>query len=174
METALAAARRRLTIAADYNRDEELGIALRRCHDLYAAAMEMSDPKAALAAEKERARLLGLAAPPAAESADPETSDTDRPPTPTESLYDALDALEEALKPHTDAARDAHAGYDAIVAAATSVLTRLKPRKSAKKARKRKSAKKAPKRKSAGKAKKSSKTPKKKTAKKAAKSRRTK
>jgi hypothetical protein len=56
----LAAARRKITLAADYARDQEIGKALARYNNLYERAVAMQDVKSALAAAKETCRLLGL------------------------------------------------------------------------------------------------------------------
>jgi leucyl aminopeptidase (aminopeptidase T) len=45
------------------NRDEQIGLALRRYHDLYQKNMRIDDYKAALATQKEIVNLLGLGAP---------------------------------------------------------------------------------------------------------------
>lgn len=63
----LADARRRLTVAADFHRDEEVGRALVRLGDLYERSLRVQDVKTALAAQKELNKLLDLyaGAPPA-------------------------------------------------------------------------------------------------------------
>ena len=53
-------ARRQLTIAADYHRDEEVGRALLRLNDLYERSLRVQDVKTALATQKEIDRLLDL------------------------------------------------------------------------------------------------------------------
>ena len=53
-------ARQQITIAADYNRDEELGAAIARLRDLYSRSIAAGNVKTALAAQKELNRLLKL------------------------------------------------------------------------------------------------------------------
>jgi len=57
---AVVEARQRITIAADYNRDQELGTAIARLRDLYTRSISVQDVKTALAAQKELNRLLKL------------------------------------------------------------------------------------------------------------------
>lgn len=57
---AIAAARRQITIAADYDRIAEIGTAYTRLNDLYSRSLKVSDVKVALAAQKELHRLLAL------------------------------------------------------------------------------------------------------------------
>lgn len=59
-EAVIAEARRKLTLAADYNRDEGIGTAVTRLNDLYARAIRAQDIKTALAAQKELNHLQGL------------------------------------------------------------------------------------------------------------------
>lgn len=58
--SAVAEARRRLTRAADYNRDEQLGTAITRMNDLYARAVRTGDLKTALTAQREINKLMDL------------------------------------------------------------------------------------------------------------------
>jgi hypothetical protein len=72
LETAkrlVAEARQRITVAADYTREEQLGLAVRRLEDLYSKSIAAKDTRTALQAQREINRLLGLYAPksPAAE-----------------------------------------------------------------------------------------------------------
>ena len=57
---AIAEARRQITLAADYNRDDELGTAYLRLNDLYTRAVKVQDLKTALAAQRELDKLLDL------------------------------------------------------------------------------------------------------------------
>lgn len=57
---AIAAARRRLTIAADYHREHEIGKAYTRLNDCYGRSLALEDTKTALASQKELNRLLAL------------------------------------------------------------------------------------------------------------------
>ncbi len=57
---AVDAARKLLTLAADYARDEQLGKAVMRLEDLFAKSMLARDIKTALAAQRELDRLLNL------------------------------------------------------------------------------------------------------------------
>jgi hypothetical protein len=59
-KAAVIDARRRITVAADYNRIEEVGTAYIRLHDLYRRSVEADDVKSALAAQKELNKLLDL------------------------------------------------------------------------------------------------------------------
>lgn len=56
----IAEARRRLTVAADYNRDEQIGTAFVRLNDLYRRSLAVQDVKTALAAQRELNKLLDL------------------------------------------------------------------------------------------------------------------
>ncbi len=53
-------ARKRITLAADFDRDEQLGKAVSRLEDLYAKSIVAKDPRTALQAQKELNRLLAL------------------------------------------------------------------------------------------------------------------
>ena len=53
-------ARKRITVAADYTRDEQLGKAVMRLEDLYAKSMAGQDIRTALQAQRELNRLLSL------------------------------------------------------------------------------------------------------------------
>ena len=53
-------ARRQITLAADFNRDDELGKAIRRLNDCYQAARTIADIKTALACQRELNKLLRL------------------------------------------------------------------------------------------------------------------
>lgn len=57
---AIAAARRRLTLAAEYNRDEQLGTAITRMNDIYGRAIRAADIKTALTAQREINKLMDL------------------------------------------------------------------------------------------------------------------
>ena len=61
IETIIAEARRRLTLAADFHRDEELGKAITRYDNIYSDSCKIKDFKTAKAAEDSRVKLLGLA-----------------------------------------------------------------------------------------------------------------
>jgi predicted kinase len=56
----IAAARRRITLAADYHRDHELGQAIVRLNDCYRRSLAVQDAKTALAAQKELNKLMDL------------------------------------------------------------------------------------------------------------------
>lgn len=56
----IAEARRRLTVAADYSRDEQIGTAFVRLNDLYRRSLAVQDVKTALAAQRELNKLLHL------------------------------------------------------------------------------------------------------------------
>jgi len=56
----VAEARQRITVAADYTRDEQLGKAVMRLDDLYAKSIAGQDARTALQAQRELNRLLGL------------------------------------------------------------------------------------------------------------------
>lgn len=60
VSAAMAEARRRLTLAADYNRDEQLGTAITRMNDLYGRAIRTGDIKTALTAQREINKLMDL------------------------------------------------------------------------------------------------------------------
>jgi hypothetical protein len=56
----IAQTRRKLTLAADYNRDEQIGTAVTRLNDIYSRAIREQDTKVCLAAQKELNKLLDL------------------------------------------------------------------------------------------------------------------
>lgn len=60
VDAIVAEARQRITVAADYDRDEEVGKAVTRLNDLYARALRSQDNRTSLAAQRELNRLLGL------------------------------------------------------------------------------------------------------------------
>ena len=68
-EEVVRAARRRLTLAARFHRDRELGTALTRLNDCYTRALKAQDIRTALGAQKELNRLAGLYQPRAATTA---------------------------------------------------------------------------------------------------------
>lgn len=57
---AINEARRVITIAADYNRHEQLGKAVKRIDALYSTSVKMQDAKTALACQRELNKLLSL------------------------------------------------------------------------------------------------------------------
>ena len=61
--TVVTDARRRITVAADYTRDEQLGKAVIRLDDLYAKSIAGQDIRTALQAQREINRLLSLYGP---------------------------------------------------------------------------------------------------------------
>lgn len=56
----VADARKRITVAADYTRDEQIGRAVMRLDDLYAKSIAGQDIRTALQAQRELNRLLDL------------------------------------------------------------------------------------------------------------------
>lgn len=56
----MAMARKRITITAEYTKDEYLGKAVMRLEDLYAKSVQVKDIKTALQAQRELNRLLDL------------------------------------------------------------------------------------------------------------------
>ena len=59
----VAEARKRVTVAADYARDEQFGRAIMRLEDLYAKSIAVKDTRTALQAQRELNRLLSLYGP---------------------------------------------------------------------------------------------------------------
>jgi len=59
----VAEARKRITVAADYTRDEQFGRAIMRLEDLYAKSIAAQDVRTALQAQRELNRLLCLYTP---------------------------------------------------------------------------------------------------------------
>ena len=53
-------ARRRITVAADYTRQEQIGTAVMRLNDLYSKSIAAKDVRVALQAQRELNRLYGL------------------------------------------------------------------------------------------------------------------
>jgi len=70
VKAVIAEARRRLTVAADYNRDELLGTALTRLNDLYSRCLRQQNEAKALDVQREINRLTGLYGRPAAAAGD--------------------------------------------------------------------------------------------------------
>lgn len=60
IDSAVKAARRKLTLAAEHHRDEQLGIAITRINECYAQSKAVKDVKQQIAAQKELNRLLDL------------------------------------------------------------------------------------------------------------------
>lgn len=60
------AARRKLTLAANYNRDERLGEAITRLDDCYKKSLSIQDVKTCLGVQRELNKLLALYSPPPA------------------------------------------------------------------------------------------------------------
>src|SRR5512138_3645105 len=56
----VAQARKRITVAADYTRDEQIGRAVMRLEDLYAKSIAGQDIRTALQAQREINRLMSL------------------------------------------------------------------------------------------------------------------
>jgi hypothetical protein len=73
----VAEARQRITVAADYARDEQLGKAVMRLDDLYAKSIAAKDTRTALQAQRELNRLLGLYAAADAAAAAGDSGDDD-------------------------------------------------------------------------------------------------
>jgi hypothetical protein len=73
----VAEARQRITVAADYARDEQLGKAVMRLDDLYAKSITAQDTRTALQAQRELNRLLGLYAAADAAAAAGDSGDDD-------------------------------------------------------------------------------------------------
>ena len=63
-KAAIRRARKLITLAADYNRDEQIGKAVVRLEDLYSRSLRVQDTKTALAAQRELNKLLDLYRPP--------------------------------------------------------------------------------------------------------------
>lgn len=104
----LSEARQKLTLAAQYDRDEELGRAISRLEELYRRAMARvtlkpgdlkPDLRAALLAQKELNRLLGLwgAEGPAAEVPEALPENARKRDENAELIFDAVDAWIEPL-----------------------------------------------------------------------------
>jgi len=90
----LVEARNAITVAADYNRAEEIGTAYLRLNDLYTRAIKTQDVKAALAAQRELNKLLSLYEKPAIEL--PTAGEV--PDTPAQVDHE-LDAIRSHLEP---------------------------------------------------------------------------
>jgi hypothetical protein len=91
-EKAISEARRRITLAADYNRVEQIGTGVTRLNDLYARCTQAQDLKTALACQRELHKLLDLYA------------TADQPNAPTAGNADAGDA--EQLRKELAAIRE--------------------------------------------------------------------
>lgn len=73
----IAEARRLVTLAADYDRDEELGRAIRRFHEVYADATTAKEHRCRIDAQKELCRLMRLYDDPEAAAAARGTTDSE-------------------------------------------------------------------------------------------------
>jgi hypothetical protein len=62
-ENVLSEARKKLTLAADFARDEQLGTAITRLNDIYVKACNDKDIKTALQAQRELNKLMNLYGP---------------------------------------------------------------------------------------------------------------
>jgi len=60
LKVAISEARRRITLAADFHRDTEIGTAYVRLNELFRRSLEIQDAKTALAAQRELNKLLRL------------------------------------------------------------------------------------------------------------------
>ena len=60
IDDVISEANKRIQLAADYNRDEQLGKARTRYDDIYKRAIKANDTKTALATQKEISKLLRL------------------------------------------------------------------------------------------------------------------
>ena len=56
----IAAARRKITSAAEYSKPEQIGMAIVRLNDVYACSIKAGDQKTALTAQRELNRLMDL------------------------------------------------------------------------------------------------------------------
>ena len=56
----IKSARLKVTLAADYSREEQVGTAISQLNDLYAKSIIAKDPRTALQARRELNRLMGL------------------------------------------------------------------------------------------------------------------
>lgn len=97
-EAAYDEARRRITLAADFNRVAEIGLAVARLNDLYGRSFRAADFKVALATQRELNKLLDLYAREAAatgtKAAGGEAGNND-----AEALRAELDAIRAHLLP---------------------------------------------------------------------------
>jgi hypothetical protein len=76
-EKAIAEAGKRIAIAANFDRAEQVGISIRRLHDLFTASVTLEDVKTALAAQKELNKLMDLYAGAKIESGKPAADNSD-------------------------------------------------------------------------------------------------
>lgn len=59
-EAIVGEAREQITVTAEFSRKEKVGVAIRRCEDLYAKSVAARDTRTALQAQREINRLLSL------------------------------------------------------------------------------------------------------------------
>ncbi len=59
-KAAVVEARQVITLAADFHRDGQFGLAIRRLNDLYQSCLDDEEHAAVLAAQKELSRMMGL------------------------------------------------------------------------------------------------------------------
>ncbi len=74
----IAEAKRRLTLAANYNRDEQLAIAITRLHECYAQSRGIQDIKTCVACQREINKLTQLYALPTADKTDDDAEPPDQ------------------------------------------------------------------------------------------------
>jgi len=94
---ALDEARRRITIAADYNRDEQLGTAILRLNDIYKRSLGVQDYKTALSVQRELSKTLGLCQPAGAITVQTELVDLAADVTAARSHFAALGFDDDSL-----------------------------------------------------------------------------
>lgn len=60
IKTAIEQASKRIAIAANYDKTEQVGLSIKRLNEIFGTSVEMADPKTALAAQKELNKLMDL------------------------------------------------------------------------------------------------------------------
>jgi len=149
VDAAIEAAVEKVTRAAHFHRDHELGKALTRLNQCYQKAVTIQDTKTAIAAQRELNRLLGLGTPgsigpesaPSGESG--ESADPDARRIENEHLANLVAAVETHLEPLglSDSLEDTDADLVRLAAERIRVLESPRTQKRTSKNRSRKSAK---------------------------------
>ena len=106
IEGAMAAARRLVTRAAEFDRDEVLGEAITRLDDVYQRGLRVQDIKTALAAQREKNRLLlSMVAPDPEAPAETDVESGEKAPgarstnIESDELADIVHAIETSIEP---------------------------------------------------------------------------
>ena len=139
VDSAIEAAKIKLTRAADYHRDHEMGKSLTRLNECYQRAVAMMDTKTAISAQKEINRLLSLYPAPAFSPGEETDQDDDaekagdRRKIESQELSDLVGAIELYVEPLKLSADVNDTDGDLIRLAAEEIIRLRKKRPTSKK-----------------------------------------